>query len=77
MAVMSALAIGSYLLYSLGALVESLNDWKWLSTFFYYDENEPLANGLDWSHASVLFGVSVIAVLVAVLTFRKRDVSVG
>lgn len=77
MAVMSALAIGSYLLYSLGALVDGLKDWKWLSPFFYYAENEPLANGIDWSHASVLLGVSVIGVIAAVFAFRRRDISVG
>ena len=75
--VMAGLAVATYLLYSLGGLVESLDQWLWLSPFYYYDRNQPLVKGLDLGHAAVLLGAAVAALGVAVVTFRRRDVAVG
>lgn len=76
MGIMSGLAIGSYLLYSLGALVDNLEKWKWLSPFFYYSGNDPLVNGLKLGHVLILVSLSVIAITKAVFVFKNRDISV-
>ena len=74
--VMAGVAVASYLLYSLGALVDALDRWRWLSPFFYYDSSQPLVNGLDPLHVLVLLAATAVALAVAVVSFRGRDVAV-
>ena len=75
--VMAGLAVATYLLDSLGAVVEALDRWRWLSPFFYYGSNRPLVNGLDPVHTMVLLLATAVALAVAIWSFRSRDIAVG
>lgn len=75
--VVTLVAAGSYLLNSLGGMVEALESLKPLSPFYYYDASNPLRNGLDIQHALVLGGLVVAFLGLALLAVRRRDLGVG
>ena len=75
--VVTLVAAGSYLLNSLGGLVEGLESLKLLSPFYYYDASNPLRHGLDVQHTLVLAGSAVVFFGLALLAVRRRDLGVG
>jgi ABC-2 type transport system permease protein len=74
-AVATTLALGGFLLYTLGQLVQSLQPWQKLSLFYQYLGNHPLRNGLDGGAAVVLVGVIVVMLAAAVASFDRRDLA--
>lgn len=70
----AGLALASYLVFSLAALAPWLEGAQRFSPFFYYAEAQPVRNGLDWGHALVLAGLTVLAVAASVFAFERRDV---
>ncbi|MCQ3805159.1 MAG: ABC transporter permease subunit [bacterium] len=75
--VVTLVAAGSYLLNSLGGLVEGLDPLKPLSPFYYYDASNPLRYGLDAQHTLVLAGLAVVLMVIGLLAVRRRDLGVG
>ena len=75
--VVSFVAAGSYLVNSLGSLVEGMRALKPVSPFYYYDAANPIRNGLDIEHALVLAGLALVLLGVALLAVRSRDLGVG
>lgn len=49
-------------------------DWlvKW-QPFYYYLSSDPMNTGMDWGHAAVLGGAFIVLVVVAGVTFQRRD----
>ena len=74
--VSSGVALVAFLIQTLAPIVDWLEPAHPLTPFYYYGDNQPLVNGLHWGHAGVLIGLSALLVLVAVLTFRRRDIRV-
>ena len=72
--VATALAIGTYVLDSLAQIVGALEPWRWLSPFAYYREAHPLSGGLTVREPAVLVLLAVAGLVVAVTSFRRRDV---
>ena len=68
-------AIASFFVNGLGALVDWLEPWRPLSPFYMYIANDPLTNGIDPVHALVLIGWAVAGVIVAVVAFERRDLA--
>lgn len=66
----------AYLWNSLAPLVDVLEPLQKLSPFYFYYGANPLRNGLDPVHATVLAVGGLIFVVVAVIGFRRRDVGV-
>ena len=54
-------------------LVGALDWLKYLSPFYYYAGNDPLAEGVDLGHLLVLAVVSAVLTAVAVVTIDRRD----
>ena len=77
MGVVTLVAAGSYLLNSLGGLVEGLDTLKPLSPFYYYDASNPLRYGLDAQHTLVLAGLAVVLMVIGLLAVRRRDLGIG
>ena len=75
--VVSFVAAGSYLLNSLGGLVEGMKALRPVSPFYYYGASNPLRDGLDVQHALVLAGVAVLLLGVSLMAVRSRDLGVG
>ena len=50
-----------------------MDRWAELSPWHYALGSDPLRNGIDIAHLGVLTGIGAIAFVIAVLTFRRRD----
>ena len=72
----SALAIGTYFMYALAPLIESLESLEKVFPFYYYIGGDPLTNGLNLAHAAVLIGITAALLAVAIVTFERRDLAV-
>ena len=66
-------AAASYVINTLAAIVDFLEPAKWLSPFFYYNDNVPIANGLDPLHLSLLLVVIAVPAIAGYLAFLRRD----
>lgn len=66
-----------YLLNSFPPLSDALEDYANLSPFHYYLSGDPLANGMQWSHAAVLAAPAATLVALAVVLFGRRDLRRG
>ena len=73
MGVASALGVAAYFLNALAPAVGILEPFRELSLFYYYIGADPLSNGLDLGHAAVLIGLTGIFLIVALVTFERRD----
>ena len=63
----------SYFAVGLLPLIESLADLARLFPWYYYSAGDPLVNGVDWGHLSVLLvGCALLGVL-AVVGVNRRD----
>lgn len=69
------LTAAAYLLNSLAPLVKVLKPYQPYSPFYLYYDNDPLTNGLDWTHAAILAAIILGLFLLSVLAFRRRDVT--
>jgi ABC-2 type transport system permease protein len=50
-----------------------LDRWAELSPWYYALGSDPLRHGIDIAHLGVLSGLGAIALVIAVITFRRRD----
>ncbi len=62
---------------SVSMIGDTLAGWEWVSPFHFYIGNDPLANGMDWSHAAVLAAISVVLIGAAFVLFPRRDLRQG
>jgi ABC-2 type transport system permease protein len=74
--VASGVALVAFLIQTLAPIVDWLEVAHPLTPFYYYGDNQPLVNGLHWGHVGVLIGLSGLFVMIALLTFRRRDIRV-
>jgi len=74
--VSSGVALVAFLIQTLAPIVGWLEPFHPLTPFYYNAESQPLVNGLHWGHAGVLLGLSGLFVLIALVTFRRRDIRV-
>ena len=72
-AVVAAIAVGTYFLNAVSGIVSYMEPAKWLSPFFYYNSADPLANGLNPAHVAVLVSTSAILLVAAYFGLRGRD----
>lgn len=75
MGITGAIAVATYFINSLTLLVETLEPFRKLSPFYYYISAEPLMNGLNLGHAAVLVRLTAVLLVVALVTFERRDVA--
>jgi ABC-2 type transport system permease protein len=67
----------SYLLNSLAGVSDDLEPYRFLSLSSYYDPETLMTSGLAWQDALVLTGVIVVFLVLALLSFERRNVTVG
>lgn len=67
----------SYLVESLGQIAEDLDPFRPLSLNHYYDSHALMTSGLAWQDAAVLLGVIAVFLALALLSFERRNVTVG
>lgn len=76
MAAVGVLAIGGYMVETVGKNVDAISWLKWISPFHYYLDGQPIYNGFPWGDYLVLAGATIVLALTAVLAFDRRDVGV-
>lgn len=74
--VASVAAVASYLLYALGALVEQLEPWRFLSPYQHAMGTEPILNGMSGGYALAMAAVAFAVIAVAVPSLERRDIAV-
>jgi len=74
--VAAGVGIVGFLLDTFLAVVELLEPARFISVFYYFNDNDVILNGINFAHMSTLAGISVVAVAVAVWRFERRDVSI-
>jgi ABC-2 type transport system permease protein len=71
----AALAVAAYVVNSLAPLVSALEPLQKVSPVYHYAASDPLRNGLEAVHVGVLVGIALVAAVLAVLAFDRRDIS--
>lgn len=69
----SAYALLAFLVNGFAPLVDGLSWLKYLSSFYYYEENDPISNGVDLGDIAVLAGVTILLTVFASLAIERRD----
>ena len=69
----SAYALLAFLVNGFAPLVDGLSWLKYLSSFYYYEENDPISNGVDLGDLAVLAGTTIILTVFAALAIGRRD----
>lgn len=72
-----AVLIGSYLFNNLAQQAGPLKELRQFLPFYYSVGGEVLSNGLDWGKMAVLTGAGLLFFVLALLSFQRRNVTVG
>lgn len=72
--IVSAVAVGTFLVNSLGTATAWMEKVRVVSPFYYYDSNRPLIDGIDWLNVLVLTLAALLGLIVAAWGFPRRDV---
>jgi ABC-2 type transport system permease protein len=75
-AVAVVLAVNSYLINAFAPLSDSVDAFKGLSPFYYYNSADPLRNGADPLHLMSLAFLGLVFFSVALIAFDRRDARV-
>jgi ABC-2 type transport system permease protein len=75
-AVAVVLAVNSYLINAFAPLSDSVDAFKGLSPFYYYNSADPLRNGADPLHLLFLAFLGFVFFGLALIAFDRRDVRV-
>ena len=71
-----AVGIVAYVANVFGPIVDGLEWSQYLSPIYYFIGGDPMANGLNLAHTSVLIGTCVALVAAASYLFERRDLAV-
>ncbi len=63
----------AYFLNSFMPLSENYAGWAKLSPFYYYQNSNPLVNGMAWGNAAVLAGIIIVLIALSIPLFQRRD----
>ena len=69
----SAYALLAFLVNGFAPLVDGLHWLKYLSSFYYYEGNDPISNGVDLGDLAVLAGVATLLTAFAAVAIGRRD----
>jgi len=72
----SGLAVLSYLVNALVPIEKALEPFSKFSPFYYYIHADPLTNGIDWIHASILILATAAILVIGMTKFTQRDIGV-
>ena len=72
-AMVAAVAVATYLMNAAGGIVSYMQAAKWLSPFFYYNDSDPLVNGLSPVHTAVLLSAAAVLFGAAYFGMGRRD----
>lgn len=62
---------------NLGNIMEILESSQPFMPFYYYQARDILDNGIGWGDAGILLGAAALCLILAILSFQRRNVTVG
>jgi ABC-2 type transport system permease protein len=71
--VSSAAAVSTFVANALGEIADFIDPAKWVSPFYYYNDANVLANGLNPAHAAVLAAAAAVLIGIGYRAFQRRD----
>jgi ABC-2 type transport system permease protein len=74
--VAGAAAVAGYVIRGLSESVSWMHGWRWISPFHYYLGSDPLHRGFHLGYLLVLAIAAAVLVMIALVTFDRRDVRV-
>ena len=74
--VAAGVGVVGFLLDTFLSVVEVLEPARFISVFYYFNNNDVILNGINAVHFVTLAGVSALVVATAVWRFEQRDVSI-
>jgi beta-exotoxin I transport system permease protein len=69
----AAVAVAGWMINGFAPLVDALDWLKYLSLFYYYAGNDPLAHGVDPAHLGVLAVVALVSTAAGMAAIQRRD----
>jgi len=76
-ALMAIVMVEGYFLNAFARLVEKLEPYQFISPFYYYSGQEVMEGNWDKSDSMVLLAVSFVCLLLTIVAFQWRDITVG
>jgi ABC-2 type transport system permease protein len=76
-AITVGLATAAYFVNAVATGVQSLENLKYGTPFYYYGSGQPLVDGLNWLHIGLLMALAIALVAAAITSFAARDVGTG
>jgi ABC-2 type transport system permease protein len=73
--VSSGIAVVAFVLNTLAPSVDAIRRFRLLSPFHYYSGHDPLTTGFNGIDILALVGISVVALVIAVGAFERRDLA--
>ena len=74
--VAAAVGIIGFLLDTFLSVVELLEPARFVSVFYYFNSNDVIINGINFTHFFILAGISATALAIATWRFERRDLSI-
>jgi ABC-2 type transport system permease protein len=71
----AGIAVLGYVLNAVGNQTQSLDWLRDISPYGWAFHHTPLTNGADWGGLGLLYGFSILFVIVAVIALRRRDIA--
>jgi ABC-2 type transport system permease protein len=71
--VAAGVAVLGWLINGFAPLVSAISWLKYLSLFYYYEGNDPLAHGVDIAHVLILAAFAALLTVVATVAIAHRD----
>jgi len=68
-------AVASYVLFAMGALVEEVEPWRFLSPFQHAMGTDPILNGMSAGYTLAMVAVGVVAIVLGGPLLERRDVA--
>ncbi len=71
----AAVGVVGFLLDTFLSVVELLEPARFISVFYYFNNNDVILNGINPVHFLVLIATAAVAILVAIWKFERRDLA--
>jgi ABC-2 type transport system permease protein len=71
----AAVGVVGFLLDTFLSVVDALDPARFISVFYYFNNNDVIINGINAVHFLTLVGIAALAVAIAVWRFERRDLA--
>ena len=73
--VAAAVGVVGFLLDTFLSVVDLLDPARFVSVFYYFNSNDVILNGINLVHFLTLIAVSVVAIVLSIWRFERRDIA--